>query len=138
MEKLANEHELKETLTVDVWYPDHPPRKETDLFRKSRHHVIDVQDTPCWVCGSKEERELHHFHVEWAFSDAADWDHMRELHPDFDWSTFKEPKDFVDSEYNMLVLCAKHHRLKDHGIHNLPYPIWVAQKFVKADFKLFN
>lgn len=131
-------HEFKETVTVDVWYPDHPPRKESDTFSKSRHKVIVENDTPCYVCGSKDKRELHHYFVEWAFSEAVDWDKMKALHPTFDWATFKGPEDFVDSEYNMMVLCETHHRLKDHGIHNLPFPIWQVQKIIKDDFKLFG
>jgi hypothetical protein len=34
----------------------------------------------------------------------------------------------------MMVLCEKHHRGKDHGIHVLPYPIWIMQREQRADF----
>jgi hypothetical protein len=130
----AHEHELKETIKVDVFYPDHAQRKESALFAKTKHHLVHEKDTPCFICGTKEKREVHHFHLEWAYAEAVDWDKMKELHPTFEWSSFKEAKDFVDSEYNMLVLCEKHHRGEDHGIHMLPYPIWIAQKYLKKDF----
>jgi hypothetical protein len=122
------EHEFKETIVIDIFYPDHPPRKESSLFTKTKHHLVKVLDTPCWICGTKENREVHHFHAEWADSEGIDWNKMRSLHPDFDWSTFKEPEDFIDSAYNMMILCSKDHRLKNHGIHNLPYPIWIMQR----------
>ena len=87
------------------------------------------------VCGTHDKREVHHFHAEWADSEGIDFEvRMRELHPAFDWSTFKEPSDFIDSEYNMMVLCEKHHRAKDHGIHWVPYPIFIMQAIQKKDF----
>lgn len=130
----ANEHEQRETITVDIFYPDHPPRTESPLFARTKHHLVAVLDTPCWVCGTKAAREVHHFHAEWADADGIDWDKMHELHAGFDWSTFKVPADFIDSEYNMMVLCEKHHRGKDHGIHMLPFPIWIMQRNQRADF----
>lgn len=129
-----NEHEQKETITVDVFYPDHPPRTESSLFRKTKHHLVAILDTPCWVCGSKEQREVHHFHAEWADANGIDWEKMRALHPTFPWSTFEEATDFIDSEYNMMVLCKYHHTHKDHGIHMLPYPIWIMQRNQSKDF----
>jgi hypothetical protein len=135
---MAKEHELKETLNIDVWYPDHAVRTESNLFARTKHHLIEELDTPCFVCGTKEAREVHHFHVEWAFSQGVDWDHMRVLHPTFDWTVFKAAEDFVDSIYNMMVLCQTHHRHADHGIHNLPYPIWIMQRQAMQGFALFN
>lgn len=129
-----NEHEFKETITIDIYYPDHPPRTESSLFTRTKHHLIKVLDTPCWVCGTKENREVHHFHAEWADEGGIEWDKMRILHPAFAWSTFNEPSDFIDSEYNMKILCATHHRLKNHGIHMLSYPIWIMQRNKREDF----
>ncbi|MFC3111400.1 hypothetical protein ACFQAT_10560 [Undibacterium arcticum] len=129
-----HEHEFKETIAIDIFYPDHPPRTESTLFKRTKHHLVKVLDTPCWVCGSKDKREVHHFHAEWADSDGIDWDKMRILHPAFPWSTFNYPSDFIDAEYNMMVLCETHHRSKNHGIHLLPYPIWIMQREQRADF----
>jgi hypothetical protein len=132
--KIAHEHEQSETLHFSVFYPDHPPRTESALFRKTKHHLVAVLDTPCWVCGTKDKREVHHWHAEWADSDGIDWDKMRVLHPGFDWSTFKDPSDFIDSEYNMRILCEKHHRGPGHGIHMIPLPIWEMQRIKRDDF----
>lgn len=128
------EHEQHEVIEIDVFYPDHPPRTESALFRRTKYRLIHDLDTPCWVCGSKDKREVHHFHAEWADANGIDFDKMRQLHPGFDWSTFAEPADFIDSEYNMMVLCEKHHRGKDHGIHLLPYPIWIMQRQQRVGF----
>ena len=129
-----HEHEQRETLQIDIFYPDHPPRTESALFRKTKRSLIQHRNVPCFVCGATESREVHHFHVEWADADGVDWDKMRQLHPGFDWEQFSQPEDFVDSEYNMMVLCEKHHRGKNHGIHMLPYPIWIMQRNQRPDF----
>lgn len=136
--EIKGEHNLRQTLNVDVWYPDHPPRTESSTFAATRRKLIESGLGECYICGSKEELEAHHWHVEWAFADAVDWDRLRILHPSYDWSAFKSAEDFVDHEYNMMVLCETHHRHKNHGIHNLPYPIWIMQKHVKAGFQLFG
>ena len=131
------EHEQRETLTVDVFYPDHPPRTESQQFRRTKHQLIVLEDRPCWACGTREKREVHHMIVEWADADAVDWSEgsrIRQEHPDFDWASFREPADFVDSPYNMRVLCEKHHRARDHGIHMLPFPNWQIQAYKRADF----
>ena len=94
---------------VDVYYPDDGERTESSLFRRTKRKLVKVQKLPCWICGTHEQLEVHHFHIQWALANCVDWDLMRELHPDFDWSTFTKPEDFVDSEYNMMVLCRFHH-----------------------------
>jgi hypothetical protein len=135
---VAGEHEQRLTLTVDIFVPDHPDRSESPVFRRARKLLIE--DNPaakCWIDNSQCDGglELHHFFIEWCDADGVDWDRVRALYPDFDWSTFKEPADFVDSAYNArLVLCKKHHTGKDHGIHLLPYPVWLMQAHKRADF----
>jgi len=136
MNEVKNEHEVKSTDSWDEYYPDHVQRTESSLFRKTKHHLVHVLDTPCYICGTKENRESHHKFIEWAFANAVDWDKVKEDHPDFDWSTFKSAEDFVDSEYNALILCSKHHRAPNHGVHHMPYPNWLIQKYVRDDFIL--
>lgn len=141
-EEIKNEHEFKESLQVDVFYPDHTPRIESETFVKSRKHLIDELNTPCFICSMTLEEakkqntdlELHHYYVEWAYSDAVDWNgEIRDKHKDFDWSKFTKPEDFVDSEYNTMVLCQVHHRHKDKGIHMIPFPLWIVQNlFIKT------
>ena len=129
-------HLVKETFTTEIWYPDHPPRTESALFRKSRKQMIDDGKQGCWVCGTRKDLELHHFIIEWAASESIDFGKMKKEYPTFDWKNFKEPSDFIDSTFNMRVLCAIHHRHPLHGIHCLPFPLWQLQKFVKDSFQL--
>lgn len=127
-------HEIKQTIHIDRFYPDHIQRTASKLFERSRIHLIKELNKGCEVCNTKEKLECHHFHCEWADSNDIDWDKMKKFHPKFDWTTFTNPEDFVDSEYNMMILCETHHRGIDHGIHCLPFPDWIAQKNKKDDF----
>jgi hypothetical protein len=136
MKTLPGEHLVTETIRYQVYYPNHAERAPSARFNKTKRNLIHIKDTPCWICGSKERREVHHYHVEWAYADGVDWDKMKSLHPTFDWTQFRVPEDFVDHEYNMMVLCEEHHRGPGTGIHQLPYPVWVMQKHKRLDFIL--
>ncbi len=59
----------------------------------------------------------------------------------FDWENFdpkseKDTYDFIDNMMvNGLMLCKKHHTGKDEGIHDLPFPIYIFQKFARPGYK---
>lgn len=133
--KPLKEHAMSATISFRIYYPDHPPRTESSTFRATKKHLVEEEHEGCMVCGTHDQLEVHHWFVEWAYSDSVDWDRMKELHPDFDWKNFKGASDFVDSEYNCRVLCMKHHRQKNYGIHMLPFPIWIEQMHDKKGFK---
>lgn len=99
-----NEHELKLHVDIDVFYPDHPPRTESRVFLHTKTHWHDI-GAVCRVCKTDKHIEIHHKFIEWADSDGVDWDKVKADHPSFDWSTFKEPYDFIDSIYNTEPLC---------------------------------
>ena len=132
------EHEQRLTISVDVFIPDHPDRTATPIFDATRRKLIEHDpDACCFICGTKENLELHHQIVEWCDSTAVNWDKVKAESPDFDWEAFdpNHPETFIDSEWNAkLVLCKKHHTGKDHGIHMLPEPIWRLQKLKKDEF----
>jgi hypothetical protein len=46
----------------------------------------------------------------------------------------QDPSIFVDSEYNMIVLCQEHHRSSNRGIHHVPFPEWFLQFAPKDNF----
>ncbi|MFZ6813772.1 hypothetical protein ACO0K3_04845 [Undibacterium sp. Rencai35W] len=130
----AHEHAIHETITIDVFYPDHPPRTESAVFRATKLHWHWLQAT-CGVCASRERVEIHHRFIEWADSDGVNWDKVKSMHPDFNWTTFHVAADFIDSIYNTEPLCEKHHRgPAPHGKHFTPEPIWNMQKYQRFDF----
>lgn len=134
----ANEHEQKLTLSIDILDPNHGDRKEegeSDTYRRSRHLLVNVQKQGCFICGTREQLETHHQYVEWYQANGTDFgpgSKLRNDHPNFPWETFRKPEDFVDSTYNLLVLCKRHHTGKNHGIHMLPHGIWLYQKYKLA------
>ena len=142
---VAQVHEERETLTVDVEIPGHDPRKATSLFEHTRKILID-RDPHCWVCGRTAEEsghplEAHHHPIERSFAEMIDWSPgslIRHDFPAFDWAHFDEsdPYSFVDDmTVNGLLLCKDHHIGRDEGIHALPHPIWVAQRYGKAGYQ---
>lgn len=51
------------------------------------------------------------------------------LHTRLTGDTAAAVREFLDSEGNMLVLCATHHRGAGTGIHAVTYPAWKLQRF---------
>jgi hypothetical protein len=139
----AEIHQRTDTIKYTINIPGHALRVETDVFRATKKHLIEELDTPCWICGSKNNRQVHHFKLEASLANAADWTKVKALYPDFpawskidsnDETTFKY---FVDSVYNMMVLCQTHHVSRSQGIHCIPMPCWSFQKIKKDDFEFF-
>lgn len=140
-------HEMRHLVHEDVFYPPHAPRTESEEYRAVHHQLVVVEDSPCFICGLRnsqladptlntsgvKEMETHHRWVEWALAGAVDPDKLKNF--------FTDPIDdvaaFVDHHRdNLMVLCDRHHRHREVGIHELTYPIWVAQKFVREDYQL--
>jgi hypothetical protein len=139
-------HEERETLQVDVYIPGHAPRTTTELFRKSRLHLIEREGGRCNVCGRTAEEsghplEAHHFPIERSMAEMIDWSpgsQIRKDFPNFGWGSFDEsnPYTFVDDmNVNGLLLCKDHHTGKDQGIHDMPHPLWIAQKYGKEGYQ---
>jgi hypothetical protein len=131
-------------------YPDHKKRVETTIFRHTRK---ELENVPCFICGKcKSEdnisNEIHHFYIQKVASSAIDWYRFGEfanncyniqtgelLGDKFDWKEVEQNPDlFVDSPYNMIVLCKNHHTGRC-GIHHIPFPDWILQKFAVDGFK---
>ncbi len=148
-----DEHSLRQTDTVITYYPPHPPRVATDVYAASHKLLTVTQNKPCWACGithadivSKATpniapglaMETHHFWAEDAFTGEGVgtggiyWPRIMADHPTFDWAgsgfELDDPatwKHFVDSPFNLQVLCAACHRASSavpHWLAGLPDP----------------
>lgn len=71
------EHEVRETLTVDVFYPDHEQRTESAVFRKTKAHG-HLLGLRCAFSG-QQHPEYHHVFIEWADTDSVDWETMKRI-----------------------------------------------------------
>lgn len=122
---------LRRQLDELVSYPKHEPRRASAEYRKVHRHLVYEMDAPCWVCGIRRSvggaMETHHDHFEWASQNGLDLAKVTA-----DWPAITDRQklaEWVDSELNMLVLCAAHHRGKYTGIHEISYPAWLLQRY---------
>jgi hypothetical protein len=152
MTTLTQGHSEKETLSVDINIPTHTARgNATPLFSKSRLQLIDREAGKCWVCQQTKEQvgslEAHHHPIERCFAEGLDWDRFKadalngvwgQRVEQFDWASFSkdDPYKFVDDmTVNGLLLCKQHHTHLDSGVHTLPYPMWIAQKYLPTGYQ---
>ena len=133
---------LERTLHELAWYPEHDPRKASSLYRVTHRVLVVERDEPCWICGIKHSQggamETHHAELEWAaekaFEDDPEMLHalVSDLHEKIIGESPEAVREFLDSEGNMLVLCAEHHRGPYTGIHSITYPVWKLQRYQHA------
>jgi len=114
-------HELIEV----AHYEDHEQRSESAEFRKVKQE-FHKNHAKCFIDNGKCEGnvEIHHSIIEYAASSEVDWEKVIKDYPEFV---------DVDNKAQMMPLCAKHHRGKGFGIHNLTYSIWILQKYMKPE-----
>lgn len=120
----------------------------------------DVQKITDPVEKRKWQLETHHSELEWAAEKAFESDpvmlaklvaDLNGQHPqEYLVSVVSEVtarvnsddaqglRDFLDSEGNMLVLCAYHHRGSRTGIHSITYPAWKLQRWQAASWQFIK
>lgn len=144
-------HEMKHTITEFIEIPDHAERKESAMFSRNKRTLVRQLDLPCWVCGNRDAREVHHVH-EWALWGALDpakvLDTLHVFDPyGYTHNAGAQPIESPDDIRNLLVLCGHceidgvpvpggHHRGVDAGVHNLTLPTWIAQRAVKPGLSI--
>jgi hypothetical protein len=138
--KITPAHEQRETLQEDVLYPEHVQRTESAEFTRNKHRLVRKLDLPCWVCGSREKREVHHLH-EWSLAPALDMakalDTLHCIDPyGFTAHDPDTPLSGPDDIRNLLVLCEEHHRGAGTGVHRISWPIWLPQRAVKPGVQI--
>jgi hypothetical protein len=152
VDKVSEIHAEKETLIVDINIPGHEARTTTKLFIESKKKLLERDGAKCWTCGNTAEEsghplEAHHNPIERSLANMIDWDLFKTdcesgiwgKHAQaFDWSKFDaiDPYSFVDDmTVNGLVLCKQHHTGADEGIHDMPYSLWIAQRYGKEGYQ---
>lgn len=155
---VTDPHEEKNTFAVDVMIPGHAPRVTTPIFTKTRKELIARDGGRCYVSGMTAEEaghplEAHHYPIERSFAEMMDWDRIkaealagelgvtqaqRDAAKAFDWDHFDpaDPYTFVDNMLvNGMLLAKQFHTGKDEGIHLMPHPVWIAQRYGKDGYK---
>jgi hypothetical protein len=139
-----------------VQYPHHEKRTDSAIYRKTHHDLIRVKCLSCFICGAINNEngplETHHFYCEKAAQNAIDWTAFGEFAKNchniqtgenigahFDWAVVAlNPDIFVDSPQNMIVLCKEHHISGNKGIHHVPFPEWILQKYPRDGFEFLK
>lgn len=134
-------HQVKRTLTEIVVVHDHDERKESAEFRKTKARLKKDGHYRCWVCGSTEDLQAHHFGCEWSLQDQCDFEKLKAFCEEWDPYGYgrllrNQPITSVDDIRNVLMLCREHHLSGDidgvaNGIHDITFPIWISQKLAK-------
>lgn len=123
--KIVPAHDQFETLREVIHYEDHDKRTESSEFRAVKKK-IHAAKTPCFINNGycEGQLEVHHDIIEYSASSEVDWDKVHVDHPEFT---------DVDSEYQMMVLCKKHHTGVGTGKHRISNPAWILQKYLKPE-----
>jgi hypothetical protein len=136
--EIIEEHERKRHLTEILIYPDHKERTESAEFRRTKKRLKKDGHYRCYICGSTENLQVHHYACEWALENSVDFKKMKAFCEEWDPYGYGRllknvPITDVDDIRNALVLCQEHHTggMTDgvaNGIHNITFPAWIIQK----------
>lgn len=135
------EHKTVRHLTEVVITPEHVHRKESKMFRETKQRLREDGHYVCWVCGSTESLQVHHYGGEWSLENVIDLNKLKTFLEEWDCYGYGRllknvPLTSVDDIRNTMVLCQEHHTGgttdgSANGIHNITFPAWVSQKLVK-------
>ena len=146
--------EYRATLHELAYYPEHQPREQDPnyrVFHQARHHLVDVLKVGCWIggatkadiqaglpddhrCSGAKQLEAHHDVAEFAALNALDWQKIAADFPEVGITSNEDFLRFAESEGGLLILCDKHHRGPNHGIHSLSYPVWTLDRYARDDY----
>ncbi len=164
MTAVTQDHEQRETLDVDYNIPGHDARGAASaLFTRTRKVLIEREGGKCWLSGLTAAElgplEAHHYPIERCFAEGFDWPRFSNdckfglwgPHAQaFGWDAFFagavpdasgrlmpiDPYLFVDDmTVNGRLLGKQYHTGKDEGVHMLPEPIWLAQKYMVEGYQ---
>ena len=137
------EHVITRVLHDDVVDPTHAERTESPAFRDAKARLKADGHWTCWICGTTDHLQVHHFLAEYMFKDLVDLTVMKDVAEALDpygYGRLLRNKPITDPEdiRGFLVLCQTHHTGIDHtaggsgtGIHELTFSTWIMQKLAK-------
>ena len=121
---MTDAHDQRQSVSITWHYPPHEVREHDPYhaeFERVRRQLKAQGLLRCVVCGSDQQVELHHSHVEFSLQNGVDVERLNEA-----LGLHLTPEDFaawIDSAGNLEPLCVTHHRGAE-GIHLLPEPAW--------------
>ena len=136
---IVQAHQQTTTLKEVIYYPTHPQRgAETPEFEATKRKLI-AAGVGCAICGvlntPENPIEGHHAVAEWATQNAVDFNKIKK---DFPNTTATDVGTFIDGSNGIILLCAKHHRAPEIGIHMTTFPAWIFQRYADNNWNLVN
>lgn len=135
-------HQQTFTNTYTVAYPEHEPRADdphhADFMEWKRRQKAAGKWRCAWAaridddaeCDLTKPLEAHHSHLELALLNAVDFAHLEHVFPGISDPT--KAGAWIDSDLNLTLYCAKHHRALEAGIHKLDSAMYESSYFLKA------
>jgi len=144
---MTKSHKQEKTITELAYYPKHTDREASEEYRKNHNYLVHARDEPCIVCGSRENRETHHY-FEWSEWNAIDESITQDVYEGNHWLSF-DPYGFgellegnkvknPDDIRNLVVLCRKCHRETETGFHETTGPLWIANDASEKKMEILN
>ncbi len=132
-------HQQTTNLKEVIYYPTHPTRgNETAEFENIKKALI-AAGVGCAICGVLNTPEAplegHHVVAEWALQNAVDFNKIKK---DFPNTKATNVGEFIDGPNGIILLCAKHHRAPEIGIHMTTFPAWIFQRYAEDGWSLVN
>ena len=129
-------HTQRTTLHIVEAFPDHTPRASDihyRFFNAAHARLKKLGKLVCWINNADcaGQIELHHTICEFALANGVDVAHFEQLYPEFGITTDEQFLEWVEGPENLTPLCLYHHR-GNGGVHCLPGPIWLPQRFWRA------
>lgn len=127
--------EQRRTIEEIIELPAREERIDSAEFVRNKHMLVKRLDVPCWICGSRERREVHHLH-EHAMAPSLDFEKVADTLMAFDPYGYShhlsgQPVKSMDDIRNLIVLCEEHHRGPGTGAHGATFDLWLAQRAAK-------
>jgi hypothetical protein len=140
---IVKEHIMRRTFTEDYTVPSHVDRSESPEFKQAKKRLMEEGHDECFICGSKEDLQIHHFLAEWSMENSVDFSKLRRLTLLFDIYGYGKklkntPVTTIDDIRNCMVLCRTHHTGTYTGVHNLTFTVWLLQLLGKDGIEIVN
>ncbi len=143
---LTHVHETHLSMSVIELSPPHDPREDTPIYRATHARLVIKEDRPCFICAVRYSdlrdpvrrndlainpmqavtQETHHWPIERSLASAIDGDLLAKDYPSV--LQYKTLIEWIDSEFNMLVLCSTCHR-GETGVHHVAAQDFFAAKY---------
>lgn len=138
-------HDQKITNRYLMHVPPHEPRESDPHYADFHEWKRRQKAAGKWRCGWAVlvdddtdcdltlPLEAHHSHIEFALQNGISFERLEHAFPGI--SDPAQVGAWIESDANLILLCAKHHRALGHGVHHLSSSDYEGSHFVEGVFE---